>query len=194
MLLVTLTLVKNISVMIAENYNSVLAKFIGGKRVDYAKKKGYEMRCNLAGLFVNCKSEFYDGKDSLVLWEHMQGEDFYRSKKNHQSYVTFAFCWKSRHKLWQKPRTDSKKRTFSNLRKENCGMYKGSSVLLRGNIAILNFGAQRVFFLRKSYIISNTTIIFQIVLPFTSVKKVKVHGARRLGESEGEEDAQEVSR
>ncbi|XP_063913036.1 uncharacterized protein LOC135129717 [Zophobas morio] len=54
------SLIKNMTNNNAENYNSVLAKFIGGKRVDFSKKGSYEMRCNLAGLSFNKKGAFYD--------------------------------------------------------------------------------------------------------------------------------------
>jgi hypothetical protein len=53
------SLIRNMTNNSAENYNSVLAKFIGGKRVDYSKKGAYGMRCNLAGLSINYNDKFY---------------------------------------------------------------------------------------------------------------------------------------
>jgi hypothetical protein len=33
---------------VAESYNSILAKFVDGKRINFSKKGFYELRCNTA--------------------------------------------------------------------------------------------------------------------------------------------------
>lgn len=47
------SLIYDISNNSAEAFNSVVAKFIGGKRVNYCKKKSYHTRCNAAVLSYN---------------------------------------------------------------------------------------------------------------------------------------------
>ena len=47
------SLLKNMTNNMAECYNSVVAKFIGGKRVDYSKRGSYFTRCHAAGISFN---------------------------------------------------------------------------------------------------------------------------------------------
>lgn len=44
------SLIYDVSNNSAESFNSVIAKFIGGKRINFCKKKSYETRCNAAVL------------------------------------------------------------------------------------------------------------------------------------------------
>lgn len=39
----------------AELYNSILAKFIDGKRINFLKKGSYKLRCNAAVTAYNCR-------------------------------------------------------------------------------------------------------------------------------------------
>lgn len=43
----------------AEHYNSVLCKFVGGKRISFSLRNGYQARCEAAALFFNSGSEYY---------------------------------------------------------------------------------------------------------------------------------------
>ncbi|XP_049268643.1 uncharacterized protein LOC125757253 [Rhipicephalus sanguineus] len=44
----------------AEHYNSVVAKFVGGKRINYSMKGSYKTRCLAASLSVNCKGTYHE--------------------------------------------------------------------------------------------------------------------------------------
>lgn len=44
----TESLMFNLNNNAAENYNSILVKFVGGKRVNLSLKGSYELRCNAA--------------------------------------------------------------------------------------------------------------------------------------------------
>jgi len=44
----TESLMFNLNNNAAENYNSILAKFVGGKRVNLCLRGSYELRCNAA--------------------------------------------------------------------------------------------------------------------------------------------------
>ena len=52
------SLLKNMTNNASENYNSVLAKFIGGKRVDFTRRGGYSLRCFAAGYSWNSQGEY----------------------------------------------------------------------------------------------------------------------------------------
>lgn len=54
------SLLKHMSNNYAENYNSVLAKFVGGKRVCFFKRGSYEMRCNAAGVSFNSMGTYQE--------------------------------------------------------------------------------------------------------------------------------------
>lgn len=43
----------------AELYNSVLCKFIGGKRINFSQRGSYEMRCYAAAISYNAKGNYY---------------------------------------------------------------------------------------------------------------------------------------
>lgn len=42
-----------------ESFNSVIAKFIGGKRVNFCKRNSYQMRCEAAVVSFNSSGEFF---------------------------------------------------------------------------------------------------------------------------------------
>lgn len=42
----------------AESYNSVIAKFVGGKRLNFSLKGSYEMRCRAAAISYNTNGNF----------------------------------------------------------------------------------------------------------------------------------------
>ncbi|XP_031332942.1 uncharacterized protein LOC116163225 isoform X1 [Photinus pyralis] len=39
----------------AETYNSIIAKLVGGKRINFSLKNSYQLRCELAAISYNCK-------------------------------------------------------------------------------------------------------------------------------------------
>lgn len=57
-------LIKNMTNNIAECFNNVIAKFISGKRIDFAKKGGYSLRCQATGISFNRGADYYQ---SLLL-------------------------------------------------------------------------------------------------------------------------------
>lgn len=42
----------------AETYNSVVSKFVGGKRINFSIKNGYDTRCRAAGIRYNAQEEY----------------------------------------------------------------------------------------------------------------------------------------
>lgn len=44
---------------LAEHYNSIVCKFVGGKRVNFALKGSYQTRCEAASISFNAKSEYH---------------------------------------------------------------------------------------------------------------------------------------
>ncbi|XP_077535959.1 uncharacterized protein LOC144148274 [Haemaphysalis longicornis] len=50
----------------AAHYNSVVAKFVGGKRINYSLKGSYETRCFAASLSFNSKNAYHDAADNFV--------------------------------------------------------------------------------------------------------------------------------
>lgn len=55
----TKSLILNMDNNLAEHYNSVVCKFVGGKRVNYSLKGSYSMRCNAAALSFNTGQDYY---------------------------------------------------------------------------------------------------------------------------------------
>lgn len=51
------SLILNMTTNLAEVYNSVICKFVGGKRVNYSQKKSHELRCTAAPASFNLLSE-----------------------------------------------------------------------------------------------------------------------------------------
>lgn len=54
------SLLRNMSTNDAEHYNSVLCKFIGGKRVNFSLGRQYESRCEAAAISFNAQGKFHD--------------------------------------------------------------------------------------------------------------------------------------
>ncbi|KAJ8928841.1 hypothetical protein NQ314_018538 [Rhamnusium bicolor] len=44
----------------AERFNSVLCKFVGGKRINFSLKGSYEVRCQCATISYNCKEKYWE--------------------------------------------------------------------------------------------------------------------------------------
>lgn len=44
---------------VCEGYNSLVAKFIGGKHINFSCRGSYEMRCNAAAISFNSKGRFH---------------------------------------------------------------------------------------------------------------------------------------
>lgn len=53
------SLIVNMTNNNAESYNSIVCKFAGGKRINFALKGSYETRCEAAAISYNSKGEYY---------------------------------------------------------------------------------------------------------------------------------------
>ncbi|XP_074040945.1 uncharacterized protein [Leptinotarsa decemlineata] len=53
------SLLYNMNNNLAEYYNSIVCKFVGGKRINYSKKKSYQSRCEAALISFNKEPEYY---------------------------------------------------------------------------------------------------------------------------------------
>ena len=53
------SLLHNVTNNLSECYNSVISKFVGGKRVNFSLKGGYTTRCNGANLWYNSEKGMY---------------------------------------------------------------------------------------------------------------------------------------
>lgn len=53
------SLLRNMNNNAAEQYNSIVAKFVGGKRINYSMKGSYEMRCEAAAISYNNTGEYF---------------------------------------------------------------------------------------------------------------------------------------
>lgn len=53
------SLILNMDNNLAEHYNSVVCKFVGGKRVNYSLRGSYQTRCEAAALSFNSKGDYY---------------------------------------------------------------------------------------------------------------------------------------
>lgn len=54
------SLITNMDNNLAELYNSIVCKFVGGKRINYSKKGSYQTRCEAAALSFNFNADYYD--------------------------------------------------------------------------------------------------------------------------------------
>ncbi|KAF2905709.1 hypothetical protein ILUMI_00468 [Ignelater luminosus] len=61
------SLVKNMTTNTAENYNSVLEKFIGGKRINFSKTGNYEMRYHGAAISLNSGGNFHAAVHEAII-------------------------------------------------------------------------------------------------------------------------------
>ncbi|KAK5645076.1 hypothetical protein RI129_006376 [Pyrocoelia pectoralis] len=64
----------------AETFNSVVAKFVGGKRVNFSLKNSYETRCKAAAISYNSKGEFLIRIHQAVYGTDL---DYYMELYNH---------------------------------------------------------------------------------------------------------------
>lgn len=63
------SLIENVDSNIVENFNGVIAKFVGGKRVNYALKRAYQSRC--AGAVIS----FNSGKILTTVHQNINGKN-----------------------------------------------------------------------------------------------------------------------
>ena len=54
------SLIQDVNNNAVEQYNSVIAKFVGGKRINYCRKGSYQARCNAALVSFNSRSPIYN--------------------------------------------------------------------------------------------------------------------------------------
>lgn len=78
------SLLHNVDTNAAESYNSVVAKFVGGKRINFSLKNAYEYRCKAAAISYNTKANFL-----CTIQTSLTGE--------RPAYYTKKFCM-ARHK------------------------------------------------------------------------------------------------
>lgn len=83
-----------------EQLNSIIAKFVGGKRVNFCLKRSYQSRCHAAVVSHNSKSPLY------ALYKSM----FNKSPGN--------VC-----KLWQKRQSSKREKNNENRAKKNVAVY-----------------------------------------------------------------------
>ncbi|CAG5040675.1 unnamed protein product [Parnassius apollo] len=60
------SLIENVNTNLVECFNNVIAKFIGGKRINFALKRGYQGRCNAAVVKFNEKSAISQVQNTLT--------------------------------------------------------------------------------------------------------------------------------
>lgn len=53
------SLISDMDTNIAEQYNSIICKFVGGKRINFSRKGSYETRCKAAAISFNTAGEYY---------------------------------------------------------------------------------------------------------------------------------------
>jgi hypothetical protein len=53
------SLILNMDTNTAEHYNSIVCKFVGGKRKNYSLRRGYQTRCEAAAISFNCGGNFF---------------------------------------------------------------------------------------------------------------------------------------
>lgn len=53
------SLLQDVNSNIVESYNSIIAKVIGGKRINYVMKRSYSGRCMIAAVSKNTKRPLY---------------------------------------------------------------------------------------------------------------------------------------
>ncbi|CAH1156021.1 unnamed protein product [Phaedon cochleariae] len=54
------SLILDMDTNIAEQYNSIICKFVGGKRINFSRKRSYATRCKAAAISFNSAGEYYD--------------------------------------------------------------------------------------------------------------------------------------
>ncbi|KAJ8912412.1 hypothetical protein NQ315_013479 [Exocentrus adspersus] len=62
------SLIVNMDTNSAEQYNSIVCKFVGGKRINYWQRRSYETRCEAAATSYNANGDYY-----LLLHEKLSG-------------------------------------------------------------------------------------------------------------------------
>nr|CAI5844448.1 unnamed protein product [Callosobruchus analis] len=55
----TSSLIRNMDNNLAEHYNSVITKFIGGKRINYSLRGSYQTRCEAAAISFSSSGQYY---------------------------------------------------------------------------------------------------------------------------------------
>lgn len=54
------SLIADLDTNIAEQYNSIICKFVGGKRINYSRKRSYATRCKAAAISFNSAGDYYN--------------------------------------------------------------------------------------------------------------------------------------
>ncbi|KAJ8964170.1 hypothetical protein NQ314_005080 [Rhamnusium bicolor] len=87
------SLITNMDTNIAKQYNAVLCKFVGGKRVNFSLKGSYEARCEAAAVSFNARGDYYSlmgsssGSSNLSAFTKKFAD---RAKKQRQTYIPCA--------------------------------------------------------------------------------------------------------
>lgn len=77
------SLLHNVNNNLAERYNSIVAKFIGGKRCNFVMRDSYEARCKAAAASFNDRSKFYKKVTKQVIQHSPTGKYL----KNYMSQI-----------------------------------------------------------------------------------------------------------
>lgn len=68
----TSSLIQNVDSNIVESFNAIIAKLIGGKRINFALKGSYAGRCAIATVTKNCKRPLYSLHKTILKNSPMQ--------------------------------------------------------------------------------------------------------------------------
>lgn len=74
----------------AETFNSIVAKFVGGKRINFSLKNSYETRCKAAAISYNRKGNFIAATHQAIYGINPGDHTtlYYQRKKDHVKNVT----------------------------------------------------------------------------------------------------------
>lgn len=102
------SLLQDVDSNIVESYNSIIAKVIGGKRINYAMKRSYSGRCMIAAVSKNTKRPLYSLHRTL-----------YKKSPSKKSYVNLIENLRQKKQLRQNDARKKNKRFKKSLFKTN---------------------------------------------------------------------------
>lgn len=86
------SLIKDVDSNIVERFNSIIAKCVGGKRVNFSGARSYQTRCNAAVVSFNTRRlhktyKSHRGSNSNMLIEQLESKRFIKTTKTRQRRV-----------------------------------------------------------------------------------------------------------